>query len=147
VDHHAGRLIDDGEVLVFVEDVEGNVSGNCVEGRGLRGAFYLDGFPAMELLFGLGGVAVDPDLAGFDKELDAGAAYVGESLGEVLVEAEIGGCWIGGEGANAIFAVIFEFDDRDWGREGLFDASGGDVFGTDGAAALAFGKHILRRHG
>ena len=101
VDHHAGGLVDDGEVLVFVEDLEGDVFGDGVEGCGLRGAFDLDGLAAVEFLFGLGGVAVDADLAGFDEELDAGAGDVGEGLGEVLVEAEIGGGGVGGEGADA----------------------------------------------
>jgi hypothetical protein len=147
VDHHAGGLVDDGEMLVFVEDVEGDIFGDGVEGSGLGSAFDLDGFSAVELLFGFGGVAVDTDLAGFDEELDAGAADVGEGLGEVLVEAEVGGGGVGGEGANAVFGVVFEFDDGDRGWKGLFDAAGGDVLGTDGAAALALGEHVLRRHG
>jgi hypothetical protein len=72
VDHHAGGFVDDGEVLVFVENFEGDVFGDGVEGRGLRGAFDLDGLAAVEFLFGLGGIAVDADLTGFDEELDAG---------------------------------------------------------------------------
>jgi hypothetical protein len=154
VDHHAGGLVDDGEVLVFVEDFEGDVFGGGVERSGLRGAFDLDGFAAVEFLFGLGGMAVDADLAGFDEELDASAGDVGEGLGEVLVEAEVGGGGIGGEGADAggvsgggVFFELVEVDDGDWGWSGFFDASGGDIFRTDGAAALALGEHVLRRHG
>ena len=101
VDHHAGGFVDDGEVFVFVEDVKGNVFGDGVKGRGLGGAFYLDGFAAVEFLLGLCQMAVDADLAGFDEELDAGAGDVGEGLGEVLVEAEIRGCGVGGEGVEA----------------------------------------------
>jgi hypothetical protein len=101
VDHHAGGLVDDGEVFVFVEDFEWDVLGDGVERGGLRCAFDLDGFAAVEFLLRLGGVAVDSDLAGFDEELDAGSADVREGLGEVLVEAEIGGGRVGGEGANA----------------------------------------------
>jgi hypothetical protein len=77
VDHHAGGFVDDGEVLVFVEDLEGDVFGDGVERGGLRGTFDLDGFAAVEFLFGLGGVAVDADLVGFDEKLDAGAGDVG----------------------------------------------------------------------
>jgi hypothetical protein len=105
-------------------------------------------------LFGLGGMAVDADLAGFDEELDAGSGDVGEGLGEVLVEAEIGGGGVGKEGADAggvgCVGVFFEFvevDDGDWGWSGFFDASGGAVLGFYGAAALALGEHVLRRHG
>ena len=123
VDHHAGGFVDDGEVFVFVEDFEGDVLGDGVERRGLGGAFDLDGFAAVEFLFGLRGVAVDADLAGFDEELDAGSGDVGEGLGEVLVEAEIGSGGVGGEGADACLGVFFEvgfevveFDDGDWGR-------------------------------
>src|ERR1700753_1788225 len=39
VDHHAGGFVNDGEVLVFVEDVKGNVFGCGVERSGLGGAF------------------------------------------------------------------------------------------------------------
>jgi hypothetical protein len=150
VDHHAGGLVDDGEVLVFVEDFERDVFGDGVEGGGLRGAFDLDGFAAVEFLLRLGGVAVDADLAGLDEELDPGAGDVGEGLGEVLVEAEVGGGRVGGEGADAGVGVFFDFvevDDWDWGWRGFFYASGGAVLGFYGAAALALGEHVLRRHG
>jgi hypothetical protein len=95
-------------------------------------------------------VAVDSDLAGFDEELDAGAADVGEGLGEVLIEAEVRGGGVGGEGADAgvgVFFEVVEVDDGDWGWSGFFDASGGAVLGFYGAAALALGEHVLRRHG
>jgi hypothetical protein len=154
MDHHAGGFIDDGEVLVFVEDFERDVFGDGVERGGLRSAFDLDGFAAVEFLFGLGGVAVDADLTGFDEELDTGAADVGEGLGEVLVEAEVRGGGVGREGADAgvvggvgVFFEVVEGDDGDRGWEGFFDASGGAVLGFYGAAALALGEHVLRRHG
>ena len=119
VDHHAGGFVDDGEVFVFVEDFEGDVFGDGVERRGLGGAFDFDGLAAVEFLLRLRGCPVDADLAGFDKELDAGSGDVRESLGQVLVETEIGGGGVGGEGADACFGVFFdvvEVDDGDWGR-------------------------------
>ncbi len=121
VDHHAGGLVDDGEVLVFVEDVEGDVFGDGVERlRGWGAPSISMASPPCELLLGLGGLAVDADLAGFDEELDAGAADVGDGLGEVLVEAEAGGGGVGGEGADAVcvgVGVVFvEVEDGDWGR-------------------------------
>jgi hypothetical protein len=104
----------------------------------------------VELLFGLGGMAVDADLPGFDEELDAGAADVREGLGEVLVEAEVGGGGVGGEGTDAWLCVFFYFVEVDYrdGRWGwLVDASGGSVLRFYSATALALGKHIFRRHG
>jgi hypothetical protein len=150
VDHHACRLVDDGEVFVFVEDVERDVFGGGVERWGLGGAFDLDGFAAVELLLGLGGMAVDADLLVFDEKLDAGSGDVGEGLGQVLVEAEIGGGGVGGEGADCVVGVFFDFvevEDGNWEREGFFGASGGSVLGFYGAAALALGEHVFRRHG
>jgi hypothetical protein len=111
----------------------------------------------VKFLFGLGGIAVDANLAGFDEELDAGAGDVGEGLGEVLVETEIGGGGVGGEGADGgvggvgggvfFYLQLVEVDDRDRGWREFFDAAGGDVLGAYGAAALALGEHVLRRHG
>jgi hypothetical protein len=154
VNHHACRFVDDGEGLVFVEDVEGDVFGDGVEGFGLGRAFDLDGFAAVEFLFGFGWVAVDADLTGFDEELDSGAGEVGEGLSEVLVEAEIGGGGVGFEGADAgvvrgvgVFFEFVEVDDGDGRWDGFFDATGGAVLGFYGAAALALGEHVLRRHG
>jgi hypothetical protein len=129
-----------------VEDVERNVFGGGVKGRGLGRAFYLDGFAAVEFLPRLCQIAVDADLAGFDEELDAGSGDVGKGLGEVLVEAEVRGCGVGGEGMEAVFCFVFEFEDRDWRWCGFLDAAGGTVFGFYGAAALALGEHVLRRH-
>jgi hypothetical protein len=154
VDHHAGGLVDDGMVLVFVEDFEGNVFGDGVERGGLRGAFDLYGFATVEFLFGLGGVAVDADLVGFDEELDAGSGDVWEGLGEVLVETEVGGGGVGKKGADAggvggvgVFFEFVEVDYGNWRREGFFDAPGGAVLGFYGAAALPLGEHVFRRHG
>jgi hypothetical protein len=154
VDHHAGGFVDDGEVLVFVEDFEGDVFGDGVEGGGLRGAFDFDGFAAVEFVFGLGGVAVYADLAGFDEKLDAGSGDVGEGVGEVLVETEVGGGGVGGEGADAgggvcigFFFDFVEVDDGDCRGSGFFYAPGGAVLGFYGVAALALGEHVLRRHG
>src|SRR5580704_14278455 len=90
VDHHAGGLVDDGEVLILVADIEGDVFGCRVEGWRLRRAFDLDGFATVEFELGLGRLAVDADLAGINEELDARPRDVWECLGEVLVEAEVG---------------------------------------------------------
>jgi hypothetical protein len=48
-----------------------------------------------------------------------------------------------------VFGIVVEVDVEygDGWRDGLFDATGGTVLGLDGAAALALGEHVLRRHG
>jgi len=115
----------------------------------MRGTLNLDLLAAVELLFGLRGVAVYADLLVFDEELDAGAADVGDGLGEVLVEAQVGRGGVGGEGVDVVFGVVVEVDveDGDGGRKDLFYAASGAVLVLDGATALALGEHVLRRHG
>jgi hypothetical protein len=154
VDHHAGWLVDDGEIFVFVEDVERDVFGCGMERRRLRRAFDLNGLAAVELLFGLGGVTINADLASFDQELDSGSGDIREGLGQVLIEAKIGCGWVGDEGARAggagyvgVFFELVEVDYGDWWWESLLNSSGGAVFGFYGAASLALGEHVLRRHG
>src|ERR1700676_762744 len=62
---HSGRLVDDDEVGVFVEDVEGDIFGGGLQRRaGLR--VDGDALAAFELEGILGGVAVDEDKAGVD---------------------------------------------------------------------------------
>jgi hypothetical protein len=64
-----------------------------------------------------------------------------------LVEAEVGGRGVGGEGADAVFAIVFKFEDGHGWWRGFFDPTGGAVFGFYSAASLALGEHVLRRHG
>ena len=93
-------------------------------------------------------MALDADLAVLDQHLDAGAADVGNGLGEILVEAQAGGGGIGGEGVDMVFGVIVEVNvqNRNGRRRRLFDASGSAVLVLYGAAALALGEHVFRRH-
>jgi hypothetical protein len=52
----------------------------------MRAALDLDRLAAAQLLFGLGGRAVDADLSGIDQQLHSRAADVGNRLGEVSVQ-------------------------------------------------------------
>src|SRR5215472_13491279 len=108
VDHHAGGLVDDGEVLVFVEDVEGYVLGEGMEGWRVGCAFDLDGLAAVEFLFGFGGGSVDPDLVVLDEELDACAGDVGDGLGEILIKAQAGSLGGGSEAMGRVFGVVVD---------------------------------------
>ena len=66
--HHAGGLVDDGEVLVFVDDIERDVlrRGSQRSRMGLAGDEDL--FAAAELERGLGLRAVDEDVALIEQE-------------------------------------------------------------------------------
>ena len=56
-------------------------SGKAWSGSGWGCALDLDGLAADELVLGLGGVAVDANLAGLDEQLDAGTGDIGDGLG------------------------------------------------------------------
>ena len=149
VNHHAGGLVDDGEVVVLVEDVERNVLGSGVKGCGVGLALDLDLLAAVELELGGGDGSVDADLAGVDEQLHAGAADVRQGLGEVGVQAQAGGGGVRGEGADVVFegGIFVEVKLGDgWGGCG-FDAAGGAILSTHGLAAVPFGQHVLGGHG
>src|SRR5262249_48099876 len=84
-DHHVGRLVDDGEVLVLVEHLERDVlgDGQVVGGRRQLDADFVF---AADAVAGLDRLAVDEDVAGLDGLLKQGAGKVGELNGEVGVE-------------------------------------------------------------
>ncbi len=78
----AGGLVDDEDVVVFVDDGRARRSfcsfGNC------QGDFC--GFLELRVRFG-GGLTVDGNIAGFDELLEAGAVVFGMLLDEEMVEA------------------------------------------------------------
>ena len=150
VDAHAGGLVDDGEVVVLEDDVERDGFGGGVEGFGPGRAGEDDGLAGCELVLGLGGAAVDEHLAAVDEELHAGAGDLRDGLGEVLVEAEAARLGRRGDGMGGVLgagSVGIEREGRDDEGGGRLDAAGGDVLGAHGAAALAFGEHVLGGHG
>ncbi len=65
--HHSGRLVDDRQVLVLMQDVERDVLREGVQRLRTGGAFDLDGLATRQLELRLGRVAVDADLAGLDQ--------------------------------------------------------------------------------
>ncbi len=91
MDHHACGLVDDGKMIVFVENVERNVLGKGMQRWRMRSAFDLDGLAALELELRLGGLTVDANLTVLDQQLNTGTADVRNRLSEVLVQAQAGG--------------------------------------------------------
>ena len=85
MDDHAGGLVDDDNLFVFVDDVERDVFGREVERRG-RCEFYLDAVARADFVRWLGGAAVDERVAVFDEPLDGRAARALDARGEHRVE-------------------------------------------------------------
>jgi len=104
MDSHAGGLVDDDEVIVFVKHVERDGFGFRFE-RSARLRLHSDAFAAFEFLARFGGLAVDENKAGIDEFLDAGAGKFGGVCGDKTVEARagvIGGCQkLDGSGRHA----------------------------------------------
>ena len=94
--HHAGGLVDNGEVVVLIDDVERNFLRNGAQRRTLRWARDCNPLIALEAQRGFGASVVDEDFAGFDELLNAGAADLGDLRGQVLVETLRG--IVGGDG-------------------------------------------------
>jgi len=96
VDHHSGGLVDDGQIVVFKDDIERDIFGDGAERRALGHAEYGDTLAAAELQRGFGGNVVHENFLLGDERLDAGAADV-ETGGQELVEALAGGVGLNGE--------------------------------------------------
>ena len=91
VDDHAGRLVDDKEVVVLEDDGEGNVLwfGNCGDGRR---DLDLDFVRLRDFHAGLfGDLAVDGDVSGLHEPLDPRPGEVGIEFEYSLVQPLHGG--------------------------------------------------------
>ena len=89
VDGHAGGLVDSDEVVVFVEDVEGNVFGLRFEG-GTRGGGDVYDVTSADFVRVFGGSAVEENELRFNEFLDASSGELGILLGDETVEADAG---------------------------------------------------------
>ena len=87
VDHHAGGLVDDGEVVVFVEDIEGDFFRRWHAKEAAPAApENCDVLAAPQFQRGFGGGIVHEDFLFGNQLLDTSAADV-EVGGEELIEA------------------------------------------------------------
>jgi hypothetical protein len=86
VDDEAGRLVEDQELRVFVEDDERNVLGEEVELLRRR-LVDLDAIADRDLGSGLARLAVEQDMAVVDEAADAGARPLAVEVGDAAVEA------------------------------------------------------------
>src|SRR5262249_37723924 len=86
VHHHAGGLVDDGEVVVFIDNVKRNIFGGCAERRWRSGTENFNLLAAAQAQRRLGSFFVNQDHGLFDKLLHAGAADFGQAADEELIE-------------------------------------------------------------
>jgi hypothetical protein len=100
VDHHAGGLVDDSEVGVFVEDVEWDIFGDGSQWRARCRRHDGDAFATAKFQGGPGRFIVHEHFLLGDELLDARAAYIQTECQE-LIEALAGvfgcDCDLGGE--------------------------------------------------
>jgi hypothetical protein len=86
---HPGRLVDDEDVLVLVNDHE--VTGLRFQiVRGGRRKLDLDLFTSPESMGGFANLPIHPDQSAPDEGLKADAREVGQAAGEPLVESSPG---------------------------------------------------------
>ena len=96
MDGHAGRLVDDDDVGVFVDDVERDVFGSGGQGRQVSGV-DVDHVGGAEELRGFGGLLIDEDATVFGPGLQAGTRDSGELPLQEMIETLTGGFRIDGE--------------------------------------------------
>src|SRR5581483_2344831 len=90
VDHHAGGFVDDGQIIVFVDDIERDVFSDRAQGNDFGCVEDGDVLVAAEAQGGLGGGVVYQDFFFGDELLYARATEVGEVGDEKLVETLAG---------------------------------------------------------
>jgi hypothetical protein len=87
VDHHSGWLIDDGEIVVFINDVERNVFGRRFYWRPLGRADDLDYVSRPHLPGCPFRAAIDKNFLFFDQLLDPGATDIRDLRNDELVQS------------------------------------------------------------
>jgi hypothetical protein len=87
VNHHAGGLVDDGQVFVLVHDVERDLLRGGAQRRRLGLAEDRDDFAGAYFARGFGGFSCDTNLAVLQQELYAGAADLRHLSHEKQIQA------------------------------------------------------------
>src|SRR3954469_19415149 len=90
MDDHSGRLIHYGQVFVFVDNVEWDVFGSCLQWRTLSFTDDFDQLTAAKFERRTCAGSVDEDLFLFDQFLHASTANALKVGGEVLVQTPAG---------------------------------------------------------
>ena len=106
--HHAGGLVDDGEVLVFEDDVERNVLRSGFERRGMRFAGDENLFATAQFERGFRLRTVDGDIALIEQQLHARSADALKLRGDEVIETLTRGLGWDGDGARFSHGMAFQ---------------------------------------
>ena len=82
----AGRFIDDQQILVFINDIEGDIFRGDREVMRLVIEQHLDDIAGFDAVVGRNGTTIHPHVACVRSRLDAVSAGVGHVLGKVFVD-------------------------------------------------------------
>src|SRR5271157_1486216 len=85
--HHSGGLVDDGQIVVFVEDIEGNLFGDGAQGRPRGRTEYGDALSTTKFQGCLGRHAVQQNFFCTDELLHPRPAHILKLRREELVQA------------------------------------------------------------
>ena len=85
--HHAGRLVDNGQIVVFVDDVERNLLRKGAQTRRVGCSGDRDFFPALQPQRCAGRAPADQHLAFGDQLLNSGATHLRQLRDQILIKA------------------------------------------------------------
>ena len=85
MDDHPRRLVDDGDVIVFVKDVQRDGLRDRLDHEGVR-YLQVDDISRDHAVRRVGGMTVDVYQVALDQSCGCGAAQVGRLLGEEAVQ-------------------------------------------------------------
>ena len=101
---HAMGLVDDNQVLILVQDTDGNVLRDMLQRHGF-GDDYLDEIAVLHAVSGLGRLTIQGDVLLPDQGLDSGARQLLQTL-----------CQIGIEPSAPLIGALGPFSDSDFHR-------------------------------
>jgi hypothetical protein len=90
VDHHSRRLVDYGEIVIFVADVEWDIFGYRAQRRTLSATEHADALTSAQFERSLGGRLIDQHFFSGDQFLHSRATYAFQPRDHELVKAFAG---------------------------------------------------------
>src|SRR5579872_6496485 len=103
VNHHPRRLVNNRQIVIFINDIERDFFGNSLEWRTLRLANKSDRLASTQLQRSFRRSVVDKNFFFRDKLLHPRSANTTEVRSEELVEALVCVCWRNRNRTNGMF--------------------------------------------